>query len=114
MCADLLAIRALTALNWRKIEKKEAFMKRGNEHRSRHRKSDYNKTSRRESHNPSTYQPTRDYRSQRDNYRNDRNTERDQETAMTARYIGFMLRGSKFEDIDSNVWIADTGASAHS
>ena len=88
-------------------------MKRRNEHNGRHRKSNYNKTSRRENHNPSTYQPTRDYRNQRDNDRNDRNTERDQETAMMARYNGFMLIASKCEGIDSNTWIADTGASAH-
>ena len=52
-------------------------MKRRNEHNGRHRKSNYNKTSRSENHNPSNYQPTRDYRNQSDNDRNDMNMERD-------------------------------------
>jgi hypothetical protein len=89
-------------------EKKEAFMKKRNENSARHRKPNHNKAFRRENH-----QPTRDFRNQRDDSRNNRSTERDQETAMMARYNGFMLIASKCEGIDSNTWIADTGASAH-
>ena len=92
----------------KKQRKKEAFMKKRNENSAQHRKPNYNKAFRRENH-----QPTRDFRNQRDDSRNDRSTERDQDTAMMARYNGFMLIASKCEGIDSNTWIADTGASAH-
>jgi gag-polypeptide of LTR copia-type len=87
-------------------EKKEAFMKKRNKNSTRHRKPKYNKAFRHENH-----QPTRDVRNQRDNSRNNRSSERNQETARMARYNGFMLIASKCEGIDSNTWIADTGAS---
>jgi phage antirepressor YoqD-like protein len=88
-----------------KLEKKEAFMKKRNENSARHRKPNYNKASRHENH-----QPTRDFVTTVETTGAQTGI---RETAMMARYNGFRLIAFKCEGIDSNTWIADTGASAH-